>query len=439
MLSYSYKLGGHVARTCCGRRFYSSKVRAFPFVLSKEQAIQQLSVQTAIYTGYKLFGTYLRQFFPNLNVEALRPTRLQPAYVPAWYIDAQVQATLWLKSSPEDAQFRKNDAEVQFAHTYMPGFVYPPLSEQCFQTTQLLRTEPAPWSEDMRQHHGDEVLCLPFTMSPFRLTEACRGLSMADAMLDLLRFEPSSLRETMMAAYPVLFPVYLAQFTVNTPVKGRKQELVITSFIEATSNQPRVYVELVPVVEDLYKLLGLADGTDGGRPGLVVVGQDVENPPRFGNVRSILASQATLQHRQYIEHWINLALSHGDPLRQYYDRYFAKGKGTVDWEDVRIRPFTFEERTANVRWLESAENLYVLEKMLEGYEAKRENHTASPDEDATGDPNQDSEATQTPIQSIQDQIQTLKRTREESKPEWLAQYEIQQRLLAKAPSTEVRQ
>ncbi len=284
-----------------------------------------------------------------------------------------------------------------------------------------------------------------------------------------------------MAAYPVLFPVYLAQFTVNTPVKGRKQELVITSFIEATSNQasthsrspiyspppaylalmfrqPRVYVELVPVVEDLYKLLGLADGTDGGRPGLVVVGQDVENPPRFGNVRSILASQATLQHRQYIEHWINLALSHGDPLRQYYDRYFAKGKGTVDWEDVRIRPFTFEERTANVRWLESAENLYVLEKMLEGYEAKLEvrglrlrisvavrrtvcvqNHTASPDEDATGDPNQDSEATQTPIQSIQDQIQSLKRTREESKPEWLAQYEIQQRLLAEAPSTEVRQ
>lgn len=98
-------------------------------------------------------------------------------------------------------------------------------------------------------------------------------------------------------------------------------------------------------------------------PGMIIRGAPLERPPRFTNVRSILGPRTTSDHRRYIEHWINLALEHGDPLEQYHNQYFAEGKGSVDWEDIRIRPFTFEERSANMRWLESAEDLFVLQQL----------------------------------------------------------------------------
>ena len=107
----------------------------------------------------------------------------------------------------------------------------------------------------MRRHNGDEVQCPPFTVSPFRLIEAARSLPLADANIFIIRYEPSSIRDSMvsqahqvcafrapiaymlpfgkMAAYPVLFPIYLAQFTVQTRVNGRQQDYVLSSYIEA--------------------------------------------------------------------------------------------------------------------------------------------------------------------------------------------------------------
>ncbi|RPD60091.1 hypothetical protein L226DRAFT_535029 [Lentinus tigrinus ALCF2SS1-7] len=416
-----------------GWRFYSGKVRAFPFVVSKERAIQELSVNTAVSTAYKTVGTYLRRYFPSMNIDALRPTRVEPVYLPTWLIDARVQATLWLKKTPEQSEFNKDDVEVQFAHTCMPGFCYRPLSEYCLATTDLLEAKPVEWSEDMRNQDGDNVLCLPFTLSPFQLAESARHLSMADANVsDIIRFEPSSLREIMMAAYPVLIPIWLAQFVVQAPVNGRRQDVVLTSFIEAGRSEPRIYIELLPVVETLFNLLGLKD-----TPDLLVRGSPVEYPPRWTNVRSILGNHATLEHRKHIEDWIDLSLCKGVALAKYREQHFSGSKGTVDWEDVRIRPFTLEERAANLQWLGTAENLFVLEKMLEFYGQKHENK-ARQDGAALSDPNS-IEVTQEQIQSIQDKIDTLKKEREEKKPGWLTQYEIQQRLLAETPRTEASQ
>ena len=55
---------------------------------------------------------------------------------------------------------------------------------------------------------------------------------------------------------------------------------------------------------------------------------------------------------------------------------------------------------------------------------------------APSDPGNNVEVSEDQIQSIRDKIDALKKDREKKKPEWLAQYEIQQRLLAEAPSTQ---
>ena len=55
---------------------------------------------------------------------------------------------------------------------------------------------------------------------------------------------------------------------------------------------------------------------------------------------------------------------------------------------------------------------------------------------APSDPGNNVEVSEDQIQSIRDKIDALKKDREKKKPEWLAQYEIQQRLLAEATSTQ---
>ena len=75
--------------------------------MSKEQAVQDLSMDTAIFTGNKTVRTYLWRRFPSLNIDGLRPTCFQPAYVPTWFIDAQIHAEVRLKDTPAHRKSRK--------------------------------------------------------------------------------------------------------------------------------------------------------------------------------------------------------------------------------------------------------------------------------------------------------------------------------------------
>ena len=79
----------------------------FPFVVPKEQAVQGMSETVSLSTGYKMVGTFLRRWFPSMNVDALRPARIQPVYLPTWLVDARVQATLWLRKNREQSEFTK--------------------------------------------------------------------------------------------------------------------------------------------------------------------------------------------------------------------------------------------------------------------------------------------------------------------------------------------
>lgn len=56
-----------------------------------------------MFTGDKLFVTWIRRQFPSLNIEALRPSRLQAVYLPTWIIDAEVSANMWFKRQPDDS------------------------------------------------------------------------------------------------------------------------------------------------------------------------------------------------------------------------------------------------------------------------------------------------------------------------------------------------
>ncbi|KAI8980204.1 hypothetical protein BD414DRAFT_516640 [Trametes punicea] len=352
-------------------RSYSNKVRAFPFAVSQEKAIADLSFSAACFTGKQVLATWLRHLLPSLNVDALRPIRSVPAYLPAWIIDAELEATVWSKKQDADDHFRKDVAQIQFSHSC---FVHTPLSALSLVTPRLLNTGAVPWSEAMRRHEGQEVLCLPFSITPFHLPEAARSLSMADANIaGVLRFEPSSVRETMMAAYPVLIPIYLAQYEVREIVGDKGQNTTISAFIEAGIPNGRRMIEVLPDVELFFNIFNLPV------PDLFIWGRPATLTRCFANVRSLIANNVTLQHRTLVEKWVDRAMTGGAAaLQRYRDRYFgtseaeAARKVDMQWADPRIRPFEKEERSANLQWLSSGADLFLLRSMLQVYNSKRE-------------------------------------------------------------------
>ncbi|EIW57579.1 uncharacterized protein TRAVEDRAFT_29627 [Trametes versicolor FP-101664 SS1] len=366
--------GNHVLKTSAlsrrvAGRSYSNKVRVFPFVASKEKAVAWLNCGAALTTGDRPLNTLLRYVFPSLDLDALRPVRVQPAYIPTWVVDAELEGTIWAKKQDTDDHFTKDTAQIQFAQTELPGFTYRPLSSLSFMTPELLEANTVPWSDDLRKNGEDQVLCPPFAHTPFHLSEAMRTLSTADATVaDVLRFEPSSVKETMMAAYPVLIPVYLAQYKVMTPIKGQRQEMTITAYLEAGVPNGRIAGETVPVLKEMLGMWGIDP------PELLVGGRYKDLVHNFTNVRSLTAHNVTLAHRTLVEEYADRALVAGKPLRRYRERFFppARGAAAIDWTDTRIRPFEPEERHTNLRWLAASADLFLLRSMLQVYERRRE-------------------------------------------------------------------
>ncbi|OJT11442.1 hypothetical protein TRAPUB_11994 [Trametes pubescens] len=416
--------GKHVLKTSAlsrrvSARSYSNKVRVFPFVTPKEKAIAWLNCGAALTTGDRPLNTLLRFVFPSLDLDALQPVRVQPAYIPTWLVDAELEGTIWAKKQDTDDHFTKDTAQIQFAHTELPGFTYKPLSSLSFMTPTLMEATTVPWSNDLRKNGEDQVLCLPFAHTPFHLSEAMRSLSTADATVaDVLRFEPSSVKETMMAAYPVLIPVYLAQYKVNTPIRGKLTETSITAYIEAGVPNGRIAGETVPLLKEIL-------GTfNADPPDLLVAGPYKDRIHSFTNVRSLTAHNVTLQHRTLVEEHADRAITAGKPLREYSQRFFPKGGaaagGEIDWADARIRPFEAAERHANVQWLAASADLFLLRTMLQVYERRRE----------AGEPAvQDSE-----IEWVKTQIAAAEKDSEERKPAWLSAYKLQERLLEGSPA-----
>ncbi|KAI0635954.1 hypothetical protein C8Q77DRAFT_1216470 [Trametes polyzona] len=354
------------------RREYSNKVRAFPFAVSKEQAIPWLSCNTALYTGSNAFETWIKYWLPFLDLQALQPTRVQAAYLPTWIVDAELRGTVWTKKQDDDDHFNK------------VRYVFEPLSDLSFMTPELLAAEVVPWSEDLRKHDGEDVLCVPYELTPLRIPEALRSLPMADGSISsLLRFEPPSVKEEFIAAYPVLIPVYLAQYNVKTPMNGKLMEMTITAFMEASRpvRLGRVGVETVPLFKQLLQTVGVPP------PEIMIRGEHEELLTRFANVRSFLGQHVPVGHRAFVEKRINTVLSRNSrALCAYRDRYFGgaqeKAKGeVVDWSDPRIRPFDPAERQANLRWLKSNADLFFLTTMRDIYKARRE---AQADRDGGG-------------------------------------------------------
>jgi len=182
-----------------------------------------------------MIGALGAKYLPGFGFNTIQPKRIQPVYIPVWFVDAQFTANVRLAGKPQ--------VEVDFVseNSYMPGFSYAPLSTLSFTQPSMISLA-VPFSEDLKTQHGLDVMCIPYTISPLSLPEAANSLFRSRAKIgDIATFEPDSLSFKLLSAYPVLIPVYLAQYEIPF---GRQGPVQLTTIMQAHSQDGLTYVDV---------------------------------------------------------------------------------------------------------------------------------------------------------------------------------------------------
>lgn len=202
---------------------------------SPDDAIRRAGIVAA---PQSLRSDYISNLFNTLRAslglggKLFQPTRMQAVYVPSWILYARGSANVRFPEgdSQTDAQ---RTLEVHFNNSYVDvvevyghpcsqitvdicqaryttfiyitssskgftGFSMDPLSRMVFSVTDEEHLELAEtFDPEMTKQQGLDVLCLPYTSTPFALPDVARSLSFQDGAVGDVRFDPPSVKTEM--------------------------------------------------------------------------------------------------------------------------------------------------------------------------------------------------------------------------------------------------
>ncbi|KAF9223426.1 hypothetical protein BS17DRAFT_734225 [Gyrodon lividus] len=322
---------------------YHSKVRAIPFAFSKEVAITHIGVTASLalhgrsYKGKinlpfdSLVTSALAKYLPISGFKALRPARIQALYYPTWFMDAELQAKTWFASSSDPEDSHTEIASVQVNDLYLPGFGMDfgrVLVRHRPGDIQLAR----PFSDDLVRQHGFDIMCLPYNIAPFDLLHSAHNLSYMQATInENIRFSPRSLRLNLAAAYPVLLPVYVAQYIPPEPWPP-------VTIILAAHGKPVKYLD-----EDYMEF--------GDAP------EDVD-------IRAhVIYPRANQDASDELSSWLN------DKLHERNAPLSMATRQPVDMDELRVREWTAQEVEPVHKWLALGEGIFHLKGMMKAISA----------------------------------------------------------------------
>ncbi|KAH9922277.1 hypothetical protein B0H21DRAFT_175553 [Amylocystis lapponica] len=322
------------------RATYPPVARALPFAFSEEQAILRLSIAASFRSfGNGAFRSLCATYFPSLGFKPIRPVQIQALYLPAWIIDAEVQADGWLSGDTDGAQTSspaKTTVTASLQESYMPGFAFDPLSRFAFSPGQADVPRFVPWSESLLHQHGSDIQCLPFTHSPFALVDAARSLSFQQATVSSkVRFDPPTVTSNFFAAYPILIPVYLMRYEAEFLLPDKYS---FAGIVEAYNPQWRRSRSILEEAQYQFFISSFGDS------------QEENFEQHFARIRHLTARPGFFRDGETeLAAWLDAAAARKDALGMYHAAHF--GDAGVDWDDMRVRPYTAEERKANRGWL----------------------------------------------------------------------------------------
>ncbi|KAH7884712.1 hypothetical protein F5I97DRAFT_1929552 [Phlebopus sp. FC_14] len=343
-----------------GRRYYSEvssvpkyhrKVRAIPFAFSQDAAVTHVGVHVssalllpseddAYSPAANFFSSFLAKHLPSTGFKTLQPDRIQAVYFPAWIVDAEVEAKACFDEDSEDFQ----NSLVFCRNSYLPG------SEMDLARVPLLDRSvdievARPFSDHLLHQHGSEVVCLPYKITPLDIIEKARKMSFKQATIDDdIRFDPRSLKCDFLAAYPVLIPIYVAQYIPPEPY------FPLTVIIEAHSKPGRHYLHVVTSLNKSANFL--QDLQDEG-----------EDYVRHGKDSSpidvcITPTRSGMYASDELCSWLREKMGERDtPVSLVSEQ-------AIDMNDPRVRPWTSKEVEPVRKWLKLGERISDMKDKL---------------------------------------------------------------------------
>ncbi|TFK72903.1 hypothetical protein BDN72DRAFT_791692 [Pluteus cervinus] len=347
---------------CRTHRFYSTttptypfkNLRALPFALSANDAIVQMGPYASMVSMFtEIIGSLGARYLPGLGFEPFKPTRITPVYFPAWIIDAEVQANV--TSTQEE--------ETQSVCFLPPSSDFKALSSVSFWTKHAKHIEPVPFTKDLEHQFGADVISIPYNISPFTLLEVARSLSYADCTIEEdFRFNPSSVKTNLFAAYPILIPLYLAQYSFTPP--GLERVYSLTVCMEAYSPGGRIFVERLggekgKLIRQQFPnapagFIRFTDGLDG--PGM----HNARGVPSSAcNIPALMMANPPPMLALTLESWLEDALGDDSAMGK-----LASMSPAVSDDDPRIREYTHEETLNTRNWMALGAELWTMKSII---------------------------------------------------------------------------
>ncbi|PPR00904.1 hypothetical protein CVT24_000389 [Panaeolus cyanescens] len=420
--AYSFKNYRSYSTNVYGEK--PSKLRAFPFQLTPTQAEKRLARWASLICDDKVSTSAFPDISELLGFEYKRPDRMVPVYFPVWVFNAELE----VKATQKDTQ---RDLSLQFVNSYLPGSHLTKLAAAPLwfkDPDYQFMDELQPFTDDLLRQHDLDVQCIPFTVSPFSLLQLAKTLpSSAFDLHEDVQFSPSTLKSTVFSAYPVLLPLYLAQYT--TKESEGKPSSSVTMIVQAYSSMKGCIMAepFFDVLTDTHRLTF--------EKAAEVSGWDLSNKEiiNFDDVDDQLnvlspALQTPLMTEVFTKMLNRLqhALHNSNNISQLasMDQF-----SLADLEkDPRIRELSFEEQTAIDKYFLLSNEIGLLKNLVETItnphfhqhgEVKIINMGGAP----VGQEGGDLEAMKS---AFSVKLQDLEQAKEEATPQWLVEYRLSQ-------------
>ncbi|KAI8368985.1 hypothetical protein BD560DRAFT_370907 [Blakeslea trispora] len=228
------------------------KVYALPFKLPEEKVHQIVNIASyvnrhAFFGILKILKSIFTRKMPEVS-ESVTSMQVRKAYIPFWYYDIAISADVTHSSKNENDSsdvILKTMGPVRqilgmSQNCFWPGHSWDPVCYLSLANTLHLK-DLVPFSPDLYQERED-IEVLPFTVNPLediveRAPNALENLSLDSPTHKSGISTLNNAKVLFSSAYPIYWPVYIAQFTEE----GKEEDKPKTVVIGAHSNDPPLY------------------------------------------------------------------------------------------------------------------------------------------------------------------------------------------------------